>query len=121
MDDKLNALHKLIEAVEAGASDRQDLLHMIDNAMPQDNPACMAMAHQAYHGSLDADHALHEALLPGWGWEVRKAAHDGEGSAYVFPGKMPQDGRQQAAAPTPARAWLLAILRAYRSTQGEAG
>ena len=107
----MTALDKLIEAVEAGTSDRQGLLHMIDKAMPQGNRGCMAMAHQAYHGSLDAALALHEALLPGWRWDLDAACNAGVwNSCDLLPAIAGE-------ANTPARAWLLAILRAYRSVQ----
>lgn len=108
-----DALNKLIDAVEAGTSDRQDLLHMIDKAMPQDNRGCMATAHQAYNGSLDAALALHEALLPGWAPGMSKNVHHGHWFAWV----QNKDREADATSEKPARAWLLAILRAYRSVQ----
>jgi hypothetical protein len=61
---KLEALTELAAKVEAGewSSRRQlatdagfDLEAIID-------------AVRAYHGSLDAANALHEAVLPGWHW-----------------------------------------------------
>ena len=65
----------------------------------------------AYNGSLDAALALHKALLPGWGWARLndRMAVELAGSIY------------SARGPCPARAWLIAILRAYRTAQREAG
>lgn len=60
----------------------------------------------AYHGSLDAAQALHEAALPGYVWDV-----NGYGSALVW---VRDDPKRYAEAylDNPARAWLLAIVRA---------
>lgn len=120
------ALDKLIEAVEAGSLIQPTRPHQAEDDCSDDwlshpllnlVPAGVLHIHQmgemvrAYHGSLDAALALHEALLPGWEW----GRAPGVGRAFWVRGKdgfiwsndyMP-----------PARAWLLAILRAYRSTQ----
>lgn len=69
----------------------------------------------AYSGSLDAAKALHEAVLTGWGW------HCGAYGARVweYPGTaVPQRKRQDVEMhDNPARAWLLAILRALISQE----
>jgi predicted heme/steroid binding protein len=61
----------------------------------------------AHHGSLDAAKALHEAVLPGWIYNIAP------GFAHVIP---PHDNGDQEAhtglSETLARAWLLAILEA---------
>lgn len=63
----------------------------------------------AYKGSLDAAKALHEAVLPGWGWQVF-ALTDCD---YVAVLDGPEFSTPEIEAPyTPARAWLLAILEA---------
>jgi hypothetical protein len=61
-------------------------------------------------GSLDAAKALHDALLPGWRWQVAC----GELTTYVHvtPPAMEMGNREIGADDNPARAWLLAILRA---------
>lgn len=120
MDDKLNALDYLIEAVE-------------DGVMPLDGSSYKLFGDgwihvfDAYHGSLDAALALHEALLPGWALERlnKWPGTNGQCTAYLWgtheeDGERwhnAKDGRVDATAPTPARAWLQAILRAYRSVQ----
>lgn len=62
----------------------------------------------AYCGSLDAARELHNAVLPGWRWEV------GTNNLHMGPiGSVGNGQRTFAACATdPARAWLLAILRA---------
>jgi len=66
--------------------------------------------YEAFSGSLDAAKALHEALLPGWGW------HCGVYGARVweYPGdEWHPERRSDVEMPeNPARAWLLAILTA---------
>lgn len=101
MDDKANALDKLIEAVEAGK-------------MPMDGSSYKLFGDgwlhvfDAYHGSLDAALALHETLLPGWMWLI-----DEDGGQV----KETTDDIFSASGKNPARVWLLCILRAYRSIQ----
>jgi hypothetical protein len=69
-----------------------------------------SQAERAYHGSLYAAKALHEAVLPGWYWHVNSADDRQHHAANV--------SRDEASsfyfvtAPNPARAWLLAILEA---------
>lgn len=66
---------------------------------------------RAYEGSLDAALALHEALLPGWTFDVTN------GSAFVCGARASWgDGDFQftGEADIHSRAWLLAILRGYQ-------
>ena len=62
---------------------------------------------RAYLGSLDAAEVLHEAVLPGWVYNIAP------GFAHVIP---PHDNGDQEAhtglSETVARAWLLAVLEA---------
>ena len=65
-------------------------------------------------GSLDAAKALHEALLPGWcSWHLANEANFDGFVCQIFDGKA---GRYTATShcQTPARAWLIAILKAYK-------
>lgn len=57
------------------------------------------------NGSLDAAKALHEAVLPGWEYDI-----DSVSGVCVYPDDL--DGAQIGIASDPARAWLLAILEA---------
>lgn len=60
----------------------------------------------AYNGSLDAAQALHEALLPGWHFDIDSEA----GGVCVF--KSALDSAELGKCECLARAWLLAILKA---------
>ena len=96
------SIRKLIEAVERGERPRvakYDLPHhFADYVGP------------AFNGSLDAAHALHKAVLPGWTW----VGGDMCEAMTVFPPGYDQDpaGHVDAYHADPARAWLLAILKA---------
>ena len=63
-----------------------------------------------YHKSLDAAKALHDALLPGWEWNI-----DAGDGAYVE--NRGDFGLEYSAdiPGMPARAWLLAILKAKQA------
>ena len=106
------ALRKLIKAVEAG--DRITWgLGGCDARKAF--PVLWKTAMDAYCGSLDAAKALHEALLPGWEFGVTINADEPTPAAYVAKWGATEgsigDGFE-AQAVTPARAWLLAILKA---------
>ena len=68
---------------------------------------------KAFEGSLDAAKALHEALLPGWDWVIGRT-NDGL-TVHANVGN-----EAEAFDDCPARAWLLAILRALHSMEPEA-
>ena len=115
-------LDRLIAAVEAGLPSPTNWRNFA--ALPvgdDDNPSPM-LAHRAYHGSLDAAKALHEALLPGWRWWVADALYwtaldDNAPSVTLCIGTPGADLKVVTGhADSPARAWLLAILRAYKET-----
>jgi len=102
-DAGVTPLRKLIEAVEAGGD-------ALVGSLPRPHALATDLLWKSYHGSLDAAKALHEALLPGWFYclmdcvaEVRGDIEYGE----RFVGKSTST----------ARAWLLAILRAYEAQQ----
>lgn len=100
-------LKKLIEAVEASSISYSNLDPFVAalgmNTQAND-------AHMAYRGSLDAAKALHEALLPGWIFDLTN------GSCFVCPGLDDDDattsGQYAGESDVWSRAWLLAILRA---------
>lgn len=107
-----NALAALIEAVEAGVATRAAIEEMGFAALPKmvDGVNCGS----AYNGSLDAAKALHEALLPGW---VARPQIGGAGAGVKVWHCTVEDwetGEEIEAnnMPDPARAWLLAMLRA---------
>ena len=111
MTDKLDALDKLIAAVEAGHVDANwyDYLEL-----PKGHGNATI---RAYHGSLDAALALHNALLPGWVATVW-AGGEAAGVKYWWATVEDWNSGEEVSAenlPSPARAWLLAIIKAYRA------
>lgn len=106
MTDK-TALRQLIEAVEAGtATILQFLTWRPGLAGTRKESQTMV---RAYGGSLDAAKALHEALLPGWDYIVSRA--NGGLTTHV------QLEQEITFNDCPARAWLIAILKAYEAQQ----
>lgn len=107
MTEQIAALDALIEAVEAGRIDDDSF------CAPFHAKGLCREAVNAYHGSLDAAKALHEALLPGWEWRLRV------NMAWVWTTPSTIQGGDEieddSGAGLPARAWLLAILKAYRA------
>jgi hypothetical protein len=87
-------LERLIAAVEAGT-------FLMDVLTPGD---CERDAYSAFSGSLDAALRLHEALLPGSWYQI---------SHWPMPNMtLVRVGSFEGRDDIPARAWLLAILRA---------
>ncbi len=104
-DDALRALR---DAVKAGT---------IDCKTPHcDLPAMHVLG--AYAGSLDAAHALHKAVLPGWEW--KRIVNPGPiASVGVWePPKFVMGQTAKEVDGNTARAWLLAILEALIAQQG---
>ncbi|MCV2449407.1 hypothetical protein [Paracoccus sp. DMF] len=103
----MSDLDKLIAAVEGGIWPGPDM----HDALGSDRRGELAYA--AFNGSLDADLALHEALLPGHGW----GAGPWGARVWLYSDHPKWDGSERHEVDmvnAPARAWLLAILRAYR-------
>ena len=117
------ALAELIAKMEAGGNPSQAEWAEVFPDTPNDDdyPRSM-MATQANVGWLDAAKALHEAVLPGWWWDVGIYA-DTEPMHEAYLTRHSEHGEAidaiQAKAPTPARAWLLAILRALHATEAD--
>lgn len=115
-----DALTRLADAVEAGTATSADFRAAFPAGNGHDSGAILA----AYHGSLDAAKALHEAVLPGWGvtslcqlWDVTPSGeYIGIGNDWSIElhhsnGDI-QSHETCATASDPARAWLIAIIRA---------
>lgn len=110
-------LGRLIEAVEAGDDAAFRRYNRAVFATPAQDMGLQLReddSYRAYRDSLDAAVALHEVLLPGWWAEIsiRGSVHHAEveeagGGATACANNMPD----------PARALLLATLRAYSSTR----
>jgi len=130
MTSHKQALIDLRDKVKAGEFERPDseggspkfnaFMNCAEAAFGAYGPFAKArIAWEAYRGSLDAAKALHEAVLPGWGWHIRQDEKDGSCHAHtlypnyrVSPGGVCLEG-------DPARAWLLAILEALIDQEGD--
>lgn len=112
-------LDKLIEAVEAGDyGDMVGPLRRLASAAHAGGKLWPGHdIEHAFSGSLDAALRLHEALLPGWVW-APEIGNSGQCQGYMSPPTSANGITEDAA--NPARAWLLAILRAVKA-QGERG
>jgi hypothetical protein len=117
---RAEALAALIAKVEAGA--RGEGLNTA-SVFGEDLEAMDAV--DAFDGSLDAAKALHEAVLPGWrvGQIGQQYAHQDDPSDawsvwIVAPDYLTTCAQASAQGPCPARAWLLAILRALHAMEG---
>jgi len=99
------SLTALLAKVEAGGDVRPSTFKVLRD------PDRAAWAVRAYNGSLDAAKALHEAVLPGYRWE----GYQGECFRVWQPDKPEKfiEGWDCH----PARAWLIAILRALHAKE----
>jgi len=106
-DNRREALEALRDKVKAGEFDRWSV-----NGAPLTAPQ-KAFVTRAYHGSLDAAKALHDAVLPGWRYSI---THGPSGDAAVVAKRLgEQVDTLGFATDNPARAWLIAILSALIS------
>jgi len=101
------ALAELVAKVEAGEWPSRGAYLIPGEFRPAD-PGL------AFQGSLDAAKALHEAMLPGWVWGCGFDGDDGFGAGVENGGI---EFVVHGGADNPARAWLLAILRALHSME----
>lgn len=104
--EQIKALDELIAAVEKG----EFLLGAMKGRLED-------KSYDAFSGSLDAAKALHDALLPGWAWKLE--SYDGFSLAWVGPPSEMLLREHEADINNPARAWLIAILKAYRAQMDE--
>lgn len=101
------SLSKLIEAVERGVISTDLIIEAIEE--PTDQVTCLA----AFDGSLDAAKRLHDALLPGMFWNMGHLDQPSLGYVCtVANGHFADSQSWRGYAMDPARAWLLAVLRA---------
>lgn len=109
-----DALRALIAKVEAGWPPDIDTPYMRPYISALGAGWKSGLAEKANRGSLDAAMSLHEALLPGEGWHVEWMAKYPTLAfkPAAFCASVGWGTRHAAYADTPARAWLLAILKA---------
>ena len=108
------ALAELIEKVEAGNPAKVKIWYWAVGSRYN-------VASKAAAGYLDAAKALHDAVLPGWDCTLSIGASHASLSEPI--GINPTRGwypGPEAEADTPARAWLLAILRALYAQETDA-
>ena len=118
MTTQAAALRALIEKVEAGNATFQDF-----DACKIFGDVAILAPEEAYNGSLDAAKALHEALLPGWTVRLTAFSPNDRSIPYVhlFKMRMTEDDPVMSGNSSgydgriPARAWLIAILKAKLS------
>ena len=97
------ALEALLEKVLAGSDDTPDFSALVSR------PIMQCKAGEAYRGSLDAALALHNAVLPDWGCVLntyRNWARVWDQDDEDCP------SHEEVSVHSPARAWLVVILRA---------
>ena len=112
-----NALDDLIAKVEAGEDVCfADVECCFIRADTTQYPVAVDYAILAYRGSLDAAKALHEAALPGWGWTITNDGFAQLDMDWQDDTREPEYDEvvKEARSDTPARAWLIAILRAMK-------
>jgi len=102
-----DALQALLERVEAGT--RGSGLNTV--SIFGDTQTAMD-AVDAFDGSLDAAKALHDAVLPGWHWSLYDDNGIGIYEAQIEVHDWQGEPISGASKCNPARAWLIAILRA---------
>lgn len=114
---KLAALVALEQAVVAGFN-KPTNWRDFDAVFGVSNPSNARIAyerpvnaHRAYHGSLDAFEVLLNKVLPGWKWGLHEPK-PGVFRAYVSPWSALRPMPDTAESSVPARAGLLAIIRA---------
>jgi len=110
MTNRKKALQELLAKVEDGSWDckfPQSGLSGLRSAKRYRNAA------KAYNGSLDAAKALHDAVLPDYEWTFY---YDGECSVQERKGRGIYFTSIDK---NPARAWLIAILRAHIAMDDE--
>ena len=112
-----DALKEMLAKVEAGGYDTPNFIALVSK------PHQQCRAGEAYRGSLDAALDLHNAVLPDAGWDVyRTSKYPGMipgSSQHEFAAKVGWGTTHRGEANNPARAWLIAILKALISEYDE--
>lgn len=100
-----DAIDALIESVEAGTA----------STMGFEDAGFDGWAELAYFGSLDAAKALHEALLHGRDADIEYRLFGGLCDVTIY--DVGGGTAQATSISGPARAWLLATLRAWQAVR----
>jgi hypothetical protein len=97
-----DALVKFLSKVEAG-----DVVN--DGSMFHAFGDAWVNSYDAYHGSLDAAKALHEAVLPDW--RISLYEEDSGEFNCIIGHKTYVKSCEETWSKCPARAWLIAIIK----------
>ena len=100
------ALQALLDRVEAGEFPADTSAR--DLGIASDGLPIIKTMYSAFSGSLDAAKALHEAVIPNHAWDIWRGI--GADCVRYYGCNLP--GIDTAYHEDPARAWLIAILRA---------
>lgn len=111
MTDRVKALKHLLAKVEAGNAARQ-CFNIFVSPYDEESVSTSNNAWNAYQHSLDAAKALHEALLPGWGWTAWTGGKGDFAAAISIATRGKPRRRASAKSDCAAHAWLIAILKA---------
>ncbi len=109
MDDLDNLIAKLDEGRD------REAVELVWPVFGDRTPTGLILASIAKPSSVDMALRLHEALLPGWEW------HLGPSNAKVYPYNGHPGESWGGMSDKPARAWLIAILRAVKAQQSPGG
>ena len=115
-DPQTAAMQALLTRVEAGDDFTGDALNRAVDAMKSFTPSMTTYEfavrfRDAQRNSLDAAKALHDAVLPGWKFGIYEP-QPGIYRAYVCKWSIMRPMPTACDAADPARAWLIAVLRA---------
>ena len=115
----MTLLERLAVAIESGALGQ---FRNLDSEFGKGNGI---YAKRAYNGSLDAAKALHDAVLPGWQINIAFLPVGADVVCGIYGPLDPNAGKWafapkfEARAANPARAWLLAIVRALIAQESQ--
>ena len=107
-------LLKLAERVEAGDMAHK-LVNQITSALYDNNfnSHHLSLVNNATrNGSLDSAQALHDAVLPGWSWEISEVS---TGHVCTVWSGLAMGEQYEGQSKSSAAAWVSAILRAKHS------
>ena len=117
-----DAIKQMLTQIEAGCFPEDILVRDLglDVVAESTGLPIIKMMYEAFSGSMDAAKGLHEALLSSWPWSVKTLATGGFHAWTNHAYGLRSLGYTGVASGNPARAWLIAILRAIDDATSEA-
>ena len=110
MSDRKQALIDLLAKVEAGDIIFADVECCFMQKDTTQYPVAVDYVIHSFRGSLDAAKALHEAVLDGFFWDAKHIIRDGVRAHQYFVRRAANCHWSEDRCP--ARAWLIAIIKA---------